>query len=156
MNFLFKPVDTFSDDEPFILIHGVNQLMVMGSGIALAIKQKWPIVEQEYHTQGCKHLGNFQWVQVGPNQWVVNLFSQQYVKGHPKLSPYEPAANQNAIMSGLMRLMRDPRCHKIPVYMPKIGCDLGGLSWEDVKYDVDTIEFFACIEFNIIDNKLIG
>ena len=154
MNYIYKPIDTFTEDEPFIIIHGVNQLMVMGSGITLAIKEKWPIVEHEYLSKGVRQLGDCQWVKVGDNQYVVNLFTQQYVKGYKQrhLTNNDPAADRNAVCAGLMRLCAQSVMHKLPVYIPKIGCGLGGLEWSDVERDIDLIELFSQMEFNIIDN----
>ena len=153
MHCIYKPVSEFLlDDQPFILIHGVNQLMAMGSGIALAIREQWPVVFEQYQEIGRLPLGDSQWIEVGPRQFVINLFTQQFVRGYNG-NFTDPAADPNAICAGLLRIITDQRAEGIPIYLPRIGCDLGGLDWQNVSVDIARIEALWGDNFFIIDNK---
>ena len=53
MDFIQKDITT---ERHGLIIHGVNCQGVMGSGVALAIRNKWPVVYDEYkkHRQGSR------------------------------------------------------------------------------------------------------
>lgn len=63
-----------------IICHQVNCMGVFGSGIALDIKKKWPMVFEEYRNKMLmpryKNLGRAQVVNVGEDLYVANLFGQ--------------------------------------------------------------------------------
>ena len=56
----------------------VNCRGVMGAGLALKIRRKWPVVYQQYMEIPAwkEFLGSYQKVRVEPNIHVVNLFGQ--------------------------------------------------------------------------------
>lgn len=59
--------------------HCANVHRVMGSGVALALSRKWPIVSQvdeDYEENGYERLGKFTKAQVAPNKTVYNLYGQ--------------------------------------------------------------------------------
>ena len=63
-----------------VILQGCNALGRQASGLALAIKTKWPIVETEYHKHITKpyyrNLGTINLVSVGKELYVANLISQ--------------------------------------------------------------------------------
>jgi len=144
-----------------IVVHGCNCQGKMGSGIALAIRNRWPNVYQAYREYWSKNqknkaglLGFVQFVDTlegvkafGLELYVANLFSQLYY-GHDG-SRY---ANPEAIAQGLITIIEFARARQLSVYMPRIGCNLGGLNWDvDVKPIVEKltavnpdIDIFVC------------
>lgn len=64
-------------NENTIICHQVNCRAAMGAGLARQIRDKWPVVFDEY-VKVCspKKLGDFQVVQVAPQLYVANLFGQ--------------------------------------------------------------------------------
>lgn len=60
-----------------IILHQVNCKGVMGCGVALAIRNKWPKVYEKYreHYQKAK-LGMIQIIPIKDDLFVVNLFAQ--------------------------------------------------------------------------------
>jgi len=64
-------------NENTIICHQVNCRAAMGAGLARQIRDKWPVVFEEY-VKVCnpKKLGDFQVVQVAPQLYVANLFGQ--------------------------------------------------------------------------------
>lgn len=80
MNIKFVNGDilTFPErDGDTIICQQVNCRGVMGAGLAKQIRDKWPVVFEEY-VKVCnpKKLGDFQVVQVAPQLYVANLFGQ--------------------------------------------------------------------------------
>jgi O-acetyl-ADP-ribose deacetylase (regulator of RNase III) len=131
-----------------IVCHGVNCQGKMASGVAKAIRATWPKVYEEFmkHPTGAAALGQCQLVQVGEALLVANLFTQQfYGYGGGRY------ASQDAIRLALDRCGLYAEMYSLPIYMPKIGCGLGGLSWEgDVKQIVEemsskhAIDIYVC------------
>lgn len=125
-----------------VVAHGVNCQGVMGSGVAKAIRAKWPQVYERYHAfvaQLTKTvpprglLGLAQVINVGhdvidePNSlFVANVFTQENYGKDGKAY-----ADINAVEHGLKQVMSFCRGADLPLYMPLIGCGLGGLSWDD-------------------------
>lgn len=64
-----------------VIIHQVNCYSI-GSGVALALINKWPIIKEK-HSKACSScnpddlIGKIQPVKVNINQCVINLFSQK-------------------------------------------------------------------------------
>lgn len=62
-----------------VAFHCANVHRVMGSGVALALRKKWPIVSQvddEYEERGNDRLGQFTKAHVEPGRFVYNLYGQ--------------------------------------------------------------------------------
>ena len=71
------------DSTAEFIVHQVNCLGVMGSGVARAIRDKWPVVYDEYSklfqntAEWTSHLlGKIQIIKISDTQSVVNLFAQ--------------------------------------------------------------------------------
>lgn len=122
------------------LAHGVNCQGVMGSGIALTIKQKFPKVFDEYKSLCDEHrnftsdlLGVAQPVSIGDGRVVVNCFTQDFYGRSPET--YSGMATTKSINESLRHLSRHllrpefkPEDRRI--HMPKIGGTRGGLDFE--------------------------
>lgn len=114
-----------------VLAHGVNCRGVMGAGIALAIKKKWPLVYESYvayvaNANPAELLGDFQPVKITKHLIIVNCFTQvDYGKVRNK-----KYANVEAIKSSLTAAFGIAYGAGLSLYVPRIGCGLGGLSWE--------------------------
>lgn len=114
-----------------IIAHGVNCQHAMGSGVALAIRKKWPIVYEHYMTgpQGLKALGRCVLINVDgsvrEDLFVANCYTQlNYGKDGAIY------ADRSAIRLSLSEVYRWADYYHLNVFMPKIGCGLGGLDWE--------------------------
>jgi len=132
----------------------------MGSGVALAIRNKWPIVYEKY--KKCHEawkprtdllLGTILPVEIDDKLIVINLFSQVYYgkDGRKYASP-------EAIGTGLLSVVDIVRLYKkrhgtdYHVYLPRIGCNLGGLDWykdvcpivEEIDRLAQDITFYVC------------
>ena len=109
-----------------IICHQVNCRAAMGAGLARQIRDKWPIVFDEY-VKVCspKKLGDFQVVQVAQQLYVANLFGQ-LIFGRDKRQ-----TNYAALGTALFRAMKEyPNAtFRIPY---GLGCGLAGGDWATV------------------------
>lgn len=114
-----------------IIAHGVNCQGVMGSGVAGAIRRKWPAVFTEYKAywdtilSPSEALGMVQVVEVDEGLFVANCFSQLDYGNDGK-----QYASLEALTTALEGVFDYAHVYKLPIYLPKIGCGLGGLDWE--------------------------
>lgn len=127
-----------------IIAHGVNCKGVMGSGVAKAIKTKWPEVYKEFKKwePSPELLGKMQLVPVTANVWVANCFTQESYGRNPSIRYASP----EAVMEALREVFRFAAQDDKPIYMPPIGCGLGGLSWE---LDVEPTISELCEAFEV-------
>jgi O-acetyl-ADP-ribose deacetylase (regulator of RNase III) len=123
--------------EKGVILHSVNAMGVMGSGVALAIKNKWPKVNSEYvelynfyKDQPWQLMGGAQRVEINPNLSVVNLFGQFDIGTDYRRTEY------GSIHQALKRVRYRYLNDKIDIYIPyKMGCDRGGGDW-NIVYDI--------------------
>lgn len=117
--------------EKGIIAHGVNAQFVMNSGVALAIRKKWPIVYKEYmdfrYTIYHGLLGKVCLVRIDDTLFVANCFTQMYY-GRTVNVKY---AHPHDIRTALETCVSECNDRGLDLYMPRIGCNLGGLSWTD-------------------------
>ena len=115
--------------EKGVIIQGVNCQGVMGSGVALDIREKWPIVYSKYKElpTGKKMLGRSQLVQISkdPSLFVVNCFTQVFYGRDGRF------ASPGAIESSIAQCFEWADTFGLDIYTPKIGSGRGGLGWED-------------------------
>lgn len=121
-----------------VIVHQVNCQGVMGSGVAAALRAKYPAIWEMYKER-CDHntdagvstaalLGRAQLVQVGDELWVCNLFSQNYYgRDGRRYTSYD------ALDTGLHHLWTQLKPYHGDVHHPLIGAGLGGGNWEIIK-----------------------
>lgn len=114
-----------------IVAHGVNCQHKMASGVAKAIRNKWPIAYERYmaNPKGSTMLGTTHLISVDDQDslWVANCYTQVfYGYGGGKY------ADADAIGRCMESLCMYADIYMIPIFMPRIGCGLGGLKWEEV------------------------
>lgn len=116
-----------TDAQQQVIAHGCNCSGGFGSGVAGAIKRKYPAVREAYLQHESKQLGSCQFVEHAGRVWV-NAFTQESYGYDGK-----QYANLEAITLCLEEVKQYMKMHGYEtVAMPKIGCGLGGLTWEQV------------------------
>ena len=152
LSFITKDITTVTTG---IVGQGVNCLGQMGSGVALAIRNKWNKAYTEYHTY-CKNfsrpapdmLGIVQIVDISDELKVANCFTQVNFGKDGKVY-----ADINSIDEALQGLFAYADFQNLPIFLPKIGCGLGGLNFEsDVQPILESLsEEFPHISVTICD-----
>ena len=114
-----------------IVAHGVNCQLKMGSGVALAIRKQWPGAYDAYMKgpQGKAALGQGIVVNVDGSVherlFVANCYTQFNYGSDGAIY-----ADRDAIRSSLKEAYKWATFYHLNVFMPKIGCGLGGLDWD--------------------------
>jgi len=113
-----------------IVAHGVNCQKKMGSGVALAIKNKWPIIYEVY-MDSKSTLGMVDTIEVGDLLYVANCYTQDECGTDQK-----KYASPSAIRTALMSVYEFAEQYGIDVQLPKIGSDRGGLDWDTEVFPI--------------------
>jgi O-acetyl-ADP-ribose deacetylase (regulator of RNase III) len=127
-------------NSPGVICHQVNCKRVMGSGLALQIRNKWDFVYDAYMNKDDWSLGNCQIVAVSKDLYVANLAGQN---GYGKTGCHTDIRGLGAalLQANLFALK-----NKIPIYIPyMIGCGLGGGDWDEVLEMIEKISPDAII-----------
>lgn len=139
-----------------VIIHQTNCTKGFGSGVAKAIKEKYPIVAEK-HQYACETnivhgnkssalLGKIQPVKVGPEQVIINMYSQDtYGYDGAKYTSYD------ALDSCLKKVKDYCYEHNVTrIAMPyKMSSVRGGASWNVVMAIVKSIFEDTNIEIEI-------
>lgn len=115
-------LDLFDKGEFTTIVHGANCYKIMGAGIALQIKNRYP---EAYYAdvfcelpEGLWRLGKYSSTIDGS---IINLYTQNQPG---------PNASLEAIKLGLKLLVDEVFVKEDRIGLPLIGCGIGGLDWE--------------------------
>jgi len=131
MNIIQKDITTIPSGT---IIHQVNCQGAMGSGVALALRRKWPQIYDSYigYIGGLKTreylLGSYDLCLVEPNIMVINAFCQlDYRKSiDDHFDRFTSYAAWETVLGSLNKI-KDSSSFLKPVYFPyNVGCDRGG------------------------------
>lgn len=112
------------------VIHGCNCFNTMGSGVAKALRDKWPqvyAVDNETTKGDIRKLGGFTVASAGCTL-VVNAYTQYSY--NPRVHPFEYSA-LSAFFTNFTKYYDDTAQGKL--LMPKIGAGLGGGDWNVIE-----------------------
>lgn len=142
-----------------VVVHGVNDIGVMGAGVAKAISERYPQVRNDYIDWAISgyylfenkgkipfQLGQIQITKVTKNLSFCNLVSQRGIKSYYDLPP----VRYESICEGFYRL-RDYCLDKDinNICMPRIGCGLAKGRWDIVEKIIGRV-FKSQPKLNII------
>lgn len=130
-----------------IIVHQTNCQGVMGHGIALQVKQKYPEVYNAYHYY-CKTncakdiLGTSLICEANDGKYIANLFGQlNYGEGLQ--------TDYDRFKSALIEIHDFAKEHNLSVAIPyKIGCGLAHGDW-NIVYNIINEVFFDDVQMNI-------
>lgn len=135
-----------------VIVHQVNCKGVMGAGLALQIKNKWPVVFKgyknhlkEYNKLGVHPLGTMNGMYIGGGLWVINFYSQD------NYGTSSIQTNYLAFEECLLRLVeayeeQGIKVAEVPVYFPYgIGCGLAGGDWKVISKMIEKYIPYASI-----------
>ncbi len=113
------------------IVNTVNCVGVMGKGIALQFKQRWPRNFQAYEA-ACKRK------EVKPGKMFIYDMGEwakpRYIINFPTKTHWRGDSKIEYIESGLRNLVSEVGRLKIKsIALPPLGCGNGGLDWDDVK-----------------------
>lgn len=113
--------------ETLAIVNPVNCMGVMGKGLALQIKNNYPLTFISY-SKACKEnrmvVGKLHWYKEN-GKIIINFPTKNTWRENSKLSYIKNALPE------LIKLIKELHINSISI--PPLGCGLGGLSWIDVK-----------------------
>lgn len=123
--------DLLKQDDVAAIVNTVNCVGVMGKGIALQFKNKWPANFTEY-AAACKA------GEVRPGRVFIHdlggLVKPNYILNFPTKDHWRGASKIEFIRDGLVDLVAQVRRLGIrSIAIPPLGCGNGGLDWADVR-----------------------
>ena len=131
----YKTGDIFEEDAD-ALVNSVNCVGVMGRGIALQFKKKFPANFRAYK-KACERKevepGRMFVFDMGPRlsrpHYIINFPTKRHWRGKSRIEDIE---------AGLYSLIEEIRNRNIrSIAMPALGSDLGKLNWDDVRSKID-------------------
>lgn len=133
MTITFKRGDLFSEPAE-ALVNTVNCVGVMGKGVALEFKKRWPANFKAY-----KKLCEGK--ELAPGRMFIfdtkELFASEgprYLVNFPTKAHWRSKSQISYIEDGLSALREEIVMHGIKsIAIPPLGCGNGGLDWADVK-----------------------
>lgn len=113
------------------VVNTVNCVGVMGKGIALQFRNKWPENYRAYEA-ACKarkvRLGRMFVFDSG------GLVKPNYIINFPTKNHWRGKSSLDSIREGLQDLVAQVKRHRIrSIAVPPLGCGNGGLEWSDVR-----------------------
>lgn len=143
-----------------VVAHGCNAQGVMGSGVAKAIRAKWPKAYERYNSvcMKWKHpkselLGLSVIVNVGESNFeelntlfVANMITQESYGKDGRVYASAPA-----IRKAVESTMSFCRGSNLDLYMPRVGCGLGGLKWDNIGPMIEQLADAYGVQVHICD-----
>ena len=126
-----KDKDIFESDCE-VITNPINCVGVMGGGLALAFKNKFPNMYKTYKEMCDKH-------EIKPGKvYLVDGDEKHKVLLFPTKDHYKYMSRYRFITGGLRSLVRQYKDWGIKsIALPALGCGLGGLDWIDVKHAIE-------------------
>jgi O-acetyl-ADP-ribose deacetylase (regulator of RNase III) len=130
MTVRIKRGDLLKEDSDAV-VNTVNCVGVMGKGIALQFKQRWPTNFKEYEAASKRK-------EIKPGEMFIYDLGEwerpRYIINFPTKVHWRGDSKLEYIEDGLRDLVRQARRLGIKsISMPPLGCGNGGLDWNDVK-----------------------
>jgi len=127
------------DNKYDIIVNTINCAGVMGKGVALEFKKRYPKMFREYRKVCLKNEirpGDI-WVWKRDDEWVVNFATKDHWRFPSKYSYIDDGLEKlRTYLSGF---------GNISVGIPPLGCGNGGLDWNRVKYTiVEKLKYLEC------------
>src|SRR6202035_2563890 len=122
----FRHGDIFQSDAQ-TLVNTVNCRGVMGKGVALSFKRRFPQMFRDYVAR-CKARS------VRPGEPYLFASNGRQIVNFPTKDDWKRNSRLDYIESGLAHLRAKlGEWHVRSMAMPALGCGNGGLDWRDVK-----------------------
>lgn len=128
--------DNIFDANAEALVNTVNCVGVMGRGLALQFKKRFPKNFAEYEI-ACKRK------EVVPGRMFLhatgNLMNPRFIINFPTKRHWREASLLEDIETGLAALKQEIIRNQIKsIAIPPLGCGLGGLDWNIVKAKIES------------------
>lgn len=129
------------------IVNTVNCVGVMGAGLALECQLRFPEMYQDY-VERCKRKA----VKVG-RPYLYRGYRTPWIMNFPTKSHWKYPSKIEWIQQGLYYFRQNyDRGRITSIAFPKLGCENGGLNWDDVKAVIEAtlqdinIDVYICLD----------
>ncbi len=131
MSIITMQGDLLKQHDVDAIVNTVNCVGVMGKGIALQFKKKWPTNFKAY-AEACKaglvkpgHMFIYHAGALATPKYIINFPTKDHWRGKSRIE---------FIQDGLVDLVTQIKAYRITsIAIPPLGCGNGGLDWQQVK-----------------------
>ena len=140
-------------DRPVIIAHIVNDLGLWGAGFVVPLGARYPVAKRAYQNWQLESreqkmpsqtttwgLGHTQYVPVTEDVVVANMLAQRGLRSRGNPQPVK----LDALIRCLQSVAQNAKELGASVWMPKIGCGLGGRVWETEVEPIVSRELSEC------------
>lgn len=125
-----------------IILHGCNAQGVMGSGVALAVKQQYPSAFEAYKKHCAVYDENMKHVSLGTIAWAVEnegalIIANAITQESFGRDPQTRYVSYDAIDTAFQAIDIAAYTHKLQIHIPKIGAGLGNGDWGVIEKIID-------------------
>ena len=115
------------DSPAQTLVNPVNTVGVMGKGLALEFKNRYPKMFEEYKKQ-CRD----GWLYVG--SFMLWRAKDHFVLNFPTMKHWKDPSSLIYVEAGLLSFVNEYESYGVSsIAFPRLGCGNGGLDWKTVK-----------------------
>jgi O-acetyl-ADP-ribose deacetylase (regulator of RNase III) len=136
MKIEYRQGDLFTTNIRHIA-HGCNDRGVMGKGVALQVKNRFPRAFEEYRNRvlwnSALVLGTVQFVDCGEHTIINAITQRDYARSYNDPTRY---VSYDAVAECMAAINREIPGQQLA--MPRIGAQLGGGRWEIIERIIET------------------
>lgn len=151
------------DSKENLICQQVNYQKVMGGGLALQIRNKWPEIYKSYcdfidafSYEYLKSSGYTHCFKINDNQFIVNIFGQEFYGSNKCYTDYISLRNAFNNINNICLWSKTNLENNISISIPDhIGCGLAGGDWDNVVWPMIQ-EIFGKSEIKVVIYKLEG
>lgn len=127
-----------------IIVHGCNCQGVMGSGVAAAVRSRYPGAYELYvknHKESGLKLGDVQLYQTPENKekYIANAMTQEFYGNDRRYVNYEAIAESFELIGQILVRAAENGSYdfSLPLYFPQIGAGLARGNWDIISTIID-------------------
>jgi O-acetyl-ADP-ribose deacetylase (regulator of RNase III) len=116
-----------------VVAHGVAPNDDFASGLALALRERWPAMYKDFrHYCHVSHPDAGEvWLWSGPGARIASLFTQKAAYGHGERPGIATVENVNSALRALRRTIEKEGLTSVA--LPRLATGVGRLAWDDVR-----------------------
>lgn len=123
----FSMFDAFSDPDVQTVVNTTNCMGIMGKGLALEFKIRFPEMFEDY-------VGRFKSGNLNPNEPYLYKTKDKWIVNFPTKNHWRYPSRLEFVDGGLKYFIQHYKEWGVKsIAFPRLGCTSGGLKWEQVK-----------------------